>query len=100
MQDQRIERILQLTEETNKIVRGMRNQHRMSSLFRVIYIVAFVYASWWGYQQMLPYLNQLKSTYAQINELNRTAQEAKTTGSAEIQKLLDRLPSTTKPPTK
>lgn len=92
-----MERILALTEENNRILRGMRNQHRMSSLFRVVYIVAFVYASWWGYQQMLPYLDQLKATYAQINELNKTAQEAKTTGSADLQKLIDSLPKTIKP---
>jgi hypothetical protein len=99
-QDQRIERIMELTEETNRIVRGMRNQHRMSSLFRVIYVVAFLYASWWGYQQMLPYLTQLKATYAQINELNKTAQEAKTTSSVELQKLIDSLPATIKPTAK
>jgi hypothetical protein len=99
-QDQKIERIMELTEETNRIVRGMRNQHRMSSLFRVVYIVAIAYASWWGYQQMLPYLDQLKATYAQINELNKTAQEAKTTGTADLQKLIDSLPKTVKPAAK
>lgn len=95
-QDQRIERILTLTEETNKIMRHMRTQQRMSSFFRVIYIIAIVYASWWGYQQMLPYLNQLKATYAQITELNKQAQEVKTNTSVDIQKLLDNLPKTPK----
>ncbi len=91
-QDQRIERILALTEETNKIVRNMRAQHRMSSLFRVIYIIAIVYASWWAYQQMLPYLDQAKAMYAQVSELNKTAQEAKTNTNIDVQKLLEKLP--------
>ena len=98
-QDQKIERILALTEETNKIVRSMRSQHRMSSLFRVVYIAAFVYASWWGYQQMLPYLDQLKATYAQINQLNKTAAETKASISAEAQKYLQTV-NTAKPTTK
>ncbi len=91
-QDQKLERILAMTEETNKIVRSMRAQRRMSSLFRVVYIVAFVYASWWAYQQMLPYLDQLKATYAQINELNKSAQETKANLNIDLQKLLEKTP--------
>lgn len=98
-QSEQIAKILELTESTNKMVRSMERRRKMSSFLRLIYIGLIIYASWWGYKQLMPYMDQMKSLIIQVQEMNKSAgemsktvTEAKVNLSPEVQKLLDKLP--------
>lgn len=98
-QNEQITKILKITEETNRLVKRMESRHKVSSFFRFIYICLFLYLSWWGYKQILPYLDQIKALVVQVQEMSKTADEmsqkvnnVKANISPEVQKLLDKLP--------
>ncbi len=90
--NEQLDKILKLTEENNRILRGMRRSHNFASLMRIIYIALFIYASYWAYKQMMPYMEQVKTLVQQVSELSKTTQGAKESISPELLKLLDKLP--------
>jgi cell division protein FtsB len=90
--DEQIERILKLTEETHQMVKAMKRRHTMSSLVRIIYLGLFIYASWWAYKELMPYMDQLRTLTQQVTEMSKSADQAKDKLTPELQKLLDKLP--------
>ncbi len=90
--DAQLDKILKLVEENNRILRGMRRSHNMATFMRLVYIAIFIYASYWAYQQLTPYLAQMKTLVQQVQDLNKTTQNAKESISPDLLKLLDKLP--------
>ncbi len=90
--DEQLEKILKMVEENNRILKGMRRNHTISSVMRLIYIGLFIYASYWSYEQLKPYLKQMITLTQQVSDLSNKTSEAKETLSPELLKLLDKLP--------
>ncbi len=91
-QHEQIERILKLTEETHQIVKSMKRRHTTSTVLRLFYIAAFFYISWWAYQEMRPYIEQVKTLSTQVTELSNTTANTASSTLSESGKLLDKIP--------
>jgi hypothetical protein len=52
-----------LSQENNEILRSMRRNARVSSLFRAIYWIAIIVVTYMAYQYLQPYLQKLEATY-------------------------------------
>jgi hypothetical protein len=58
-----LERLLDLTEENNKILRKMQRMERISTIFRIIYWLFVIGAAIGLYYYIQPYQNSLIHTY-------------------------------------
>lgn len=91
-QQGQIERILKLTEETHQMVKSMKRRHAASTILRVVYVGVFFYISWWAYQEMRPYIEQVKALSSQVSELSTSASNTASSTLSEFGKLLDKIP--------
>jgi hypothetical protein len=68
-------RTLALTEENNKILRGMQSAARWSQFFTVIWWIIIIAASYWGYLYLQPYIQKAQAVYDQIGQSGQQAQD-------------------------
>ncbi len=61
-----LERAVSLSEENNKILRGMRRAGRWGLAWKIFYWVVILAISYGAYVYLQPYLNQLMKTYNQV----------------------------------
>ena len=71
----KLEEILRLTRENNRMLHGMRRNAFLGSIFKVVMWVAFVIIPLWLYMQYVaPMMAGMMQTYEQIQGTNAKAQ--------------------------
>ncbi|MBX4210645.1 hypothetical protein KW783_01605 [Candidatus Parcubacteria bacterium] len=58
-----LERALNLAEENNKMLRGMRRSMRVGTILRVVYWIIIIGLAFGSFYFLQPYLNQLGEVY-------------------------------------
>lgn len=70
----KLEEILRLTRETNKMLHAQRRSAFLGGIFKVIMWVAFIVVPLWLYMQYLaPVMDQMLKTYEQIQGTSAAA---------------------------
>ena len=89
----KLEEIVRLTRENNRMLHAMRRNAFLSGLFRIVVWIALIVIPFWLYLQYLaPVLNSMMDTMAQI-EGTRAGAEAQMSGFNDaLQKLRDQFP--------
>lgn len=62
-----LERTLRISEENNKILKGMRRAGRLATGFRIFYWLVIIGLGFGAYYFIEPYVKQLNSVYSQFN---------------------------------
>lgn len=62
-----LERTLKISEENNKILKGMRRAGRFAFFFRMFYWTVIIAIGLGSYYFIEPYLKQVMDTYSVIN---------------------------------
>ncbi len=75
--ESRLSAIEETIEDNNIILRKLHRKETLSFWFGVIKIALFLGVSYYGYQLVQPYLEQLMELYASIKETADTAGEIK-----------------------
>jgi hypothetical protein len=66
-----LQKTYELTEENNKILRGIRRSNRWSTLFRVFYWIVIIGISIGAFIYIQPYVDSVMKAYNSIqNDLN------------------------------
>ena len=88
---QLLQKAVDLSEENNKILRGIRRSNRFGTAFKVLYWVAIIAISYGAYVYIQPYVDQLLKTY---NSVTGTVSKVSNLGNQipSIEKLLNNLP--------
>lgn len=76
-------RLLELTEENNRILRAMLRRARWASFFGFVKLVVYVGVLYWAYLTLQPYLEQVQKLYSQTQSLQQQ------TGGANVQDLIN-----------
>ena len=67
-------KILEVTEENNRILKGLRRTARIGAAAKLLYWGVIIIISFGAYYAVMPYLNQLKDVYGgfgeSINKIN------------------------------
>lgn len=71
-----LEKNLALSQENNKLLRGLRNSARLSNFLRVLYIAFFLGGGLIAYQYLEPYFIQAKDSYNSFTEAQQQAKDA------------------------
>ncbi len=64
-----LERVLKLSEQNNRILRGMRREATWSRIFHILYWVLIIGVSVASYYYIKPYLGQLNDALESIGRL-------------------------------
>lgn len=62
-----LERTLRISEENNKILKGMRRSNRLATIFKVFYWLVIIGLGFGAYYFIEPYVDQFKTVYTQFN---------------------------------
>ena len=85
---QKLEEILRLTKENNKILHKMRRNAFWGTIFKVLMWAAFIGVPLWlYYTYLLPVMDQVMETYSQVQGVGADASAQ----IGELQGLLDKL---------
>jgi hypothetical protein len=60
----KLDELLRLTEENNKILRGMRRAQRLAAVGRVLYWIMLALVAYGTYYYLQPYLKQVEEIYS------------------------------------
>lgn len=63
-----LERTLIISEENNKILKGMRRAGRFATAFRIFYWLVIIGLGFGAYYFIEPYVDQFNSVYSQFND--------------------------------
>lgn len=79
--EEKLERMLKLTEENNKILRSLHRTQSISTVFRILYWTIIIASLGGVYYFIKPYISEFSgnasSFYQQINSLKSALPEAK-----------------------
>ena len=62
-----LERTLKISEENNRILKGMRRASRLGTAFRIFYWLVIIGLGFGTYYFIEPYVKQFNSVYSQFN---------------------------------
>ncbi|MBU6430968.1 MAG: hypothetical protein KGJ58_01300 [Patescibacteria group bacterium] len=66
-----LERTLKISEENNKILKGIRRSNRLATGFKVFYWLVIIGLGFGAYYLIEPYVKEFRSVYSQfINIIN------------------------------
>lgn len=75
--EERLARVEKLVEEMHGMMKAERRSRRIGAFFKLIYWGAFLYGTFWAYQNyLIPMLNQASQTLAQVQEMQNTVKES------------------------
>ncbi|MBI2476447.1 MAG: hypothetical protein HYV67_04380 [Candidatus Taylorbacteria bacterium] len=63
---QLLERAVSLSEENNKILRGIRRGNRFGLAWKIFYWIVIIAISYGAYVYIQPYVSQLMKTYGEV----------------------------------
>lgn len=63
-----LERTLRISEENNKILKGMRRAGRLGTAFRIFYWLVIIGLGFGAYYFIEPYVKHFNSVYTQFND--------------------------------
>ena len=63
-----LQKTYELSQENNKILRGIRRSNRWSGFFRVIYWVLIIGVSIGAFYFIQPYINAITKTYGSLQQ--------------------------------
>ena len=66
--NKKIDEILELLEENNKMLRHIRGSQRRSQIFRLLYIVVIIALTAGAYYYINPYISQVMDAYSGIQD--------------------------------
>lgn len=70
-----VKKTLALTEENNRILRGMRSAARWARFFSIVWWIIIIAVSWAAYYYYLePYIQKAEEIYSQIGQTGQQAQ--------------------------
>ncbi len=68
-QKRMLEKLLELTEQNNKILRRMHRQALWSTFFRLIYWIVIIAIAVWSYNLIQPYIGTLTGLVGKAQQL-------------------------------
>lgn len=77
-------RLLELTEENNRILKAMLRRARWASFFAFLKLAVYVGLLYWAYLTLQPYLEQVQRLYSQTQRLEQQAG-----GATNVQDLIN-----------
>ena len=83
--ESRINKIEEIVEENNEMLRKIRRKEVFNFWFNIIKIMIFVGVFYYGYLFIQPYLQQLLEVYTSIKETADTASEIKDSINVGVQ---------------
>jgi hypothetical protein len=86
-----LQKTYDLSEENNKILRGLRRSNRLSSFFRVIYWIIVIVAAYGAYWFIQPYLNLVVNAYGSLQSDLKTVKTATTNITSPINNLINKI---------
>ena len=66
MDNEKINKILEIVEDNNKILRGMRRSNRLSNIFRAFYWFLIIGVSIGAFYFIQPYIDAITGTYSDL----------------------------------
>ncbi len=70
-----VKKTLALTQENNRILRGMRSAARWSRFLSIVWWIIILAVSWYSYVYYLqPYIQKAEEVYAQIGQSGQQAE--------------------------
>ena len=74
-----LEKVVALSEENNKILRGIRRSNRLGFVWKIIYWTAIIALSYGAYVYIQPYANLMLKEYSSlkgtVNSVQKTANQ-------------------------
>lgn len=70
-----LERNIELNEENNRLLRGLRMTNRLSFLWKLVYMVIFFGGAALAFNYVRPYLEQAKASYDSTVETQKKISE-------------------------
>lgn len=64
---------IEINKDTNRVVRSMHSAQGWARFFKLLWVVAILVASWYGYLYLQPYIEQIKSLYMSAQQTKDTA---------------------------
>ncbi len=83
MIDPQQQRLLELLEENNRILKGMQRRARWATAFGIVKLLVYVGLIYFAYVSVQPYVTQLQEVYRQTQGIQRQTQGADLGGLLE-----------------